>query len=259
MRGGRTPIEQRVENKTMRDEASGCWVWTGALNLNPRDPSRGGYGYTSRVVDGRAEKVYVHRWAYERYVGPIPEGLFVMHRCDNRRCWNPEHLTTGSASDNTTDMLRKGRGLKTVTPDDVREIRALYKPYSAEFGRAALARRFGVSTEHVGRIARGLSGPPIGVSGSVAIERATIKARDGAIRDLLRYPTERACVVCGAVFRTVSRDRRARACSASCGGKLATLVHAGHVPSRADIRARGRAQAHEKAATLADHCTRAAS
>lgn len=72
-----------------------CWPWTGAC-------SPAGYG---RLPDN----TYVHRKSYELHVGPIPEGLFVCHACDNPPCGNPWHLFLGSSAENAQDMARKGR------------------------------------------------------------------------------------------------------------------------------------------------------
>jgi hypothetical protein len=63
----------------VHEEPSGCWTWTGAL--------RNGYGDT--CVDGER---YAHRWSYEHFVGPIPDGLTIDHLCRNKRCVNPAHL-----------------------------------------------------------------------------------------------------------------------------------------------------------------------
>lgn len=76
------------------DEVSGCWIWQGNTN--------NGKGYFR--VSHRGERIYVHRWYYERFVGPIPEGLQLDHLCRNRNCCNPEHLEPVTQAEN----LRRG-------------------------------------------------------------------------------------------------------------------------------------------------------
>lgn len=70
----------RYDGGYVVDAETGCWNWGAATFSN-------GYGVMSR--DGHAT---AHRWMYEREVGPIPEGMHVHHRCENKRCVNPEHL-----------------------------------------------------------------------------------------------------------------------------------------------------------------------
>jgi hypothetical protein len=84
--------------KVERDPVSGCWLWTGAR-------SRQGYGHfrVGRYV------LRAHRVAHEHFIGPIPEHLDVCHRCDTPSCVAPGHLFVGTALDNVTDMLAKGR------------------------------------------------------------------------------------------------------------------------------------------------------
>jgi hypothetical protein len=76
----------------------GCWLWTAKLDKR-------GYGFSKH--DGK--KLGAHRHSYILYVGPIPEGMFVCHRCDNPTCVNPDHLFLGTREDNIDDMLKKGR------------------------------------------------------------------------------------------------------------------------------------------------------
>jgi len=89
-----------------------CWIWTGALS----DCDYGLFGIKGQML-------YSHRLMWEHHHGPIPEGLFVCHDCDNPSCVNPEHLKLGTHQDNMDDMKRKGRGAKTtLSPEIVEKI-----------------------------------------------------------------------------------------------------------------------------------------
>lgn len=79
-------------------ETGGCWNW-----MSGRIPT--GYGYLTL----RGKNVYAHRLSWTIFFGPIPEGLCVLHRCDNPSCVRPDHLFLGTLSDNSIDMWRKGR------------------------------------------------------------------------------------------------------------------------------------------------------
>lgn len=73
----------------------GCWKWTG-----PTD--RKGYGRWGKKVASR------HSW--ELANGPIPEGMWVLHHCDNPPCVNPAHLYLGTNTENVQDRVARGRG-----------------------------------------------------------------------------------------------------------------------------------------------------
>jgi len=78
-----------------------CWIWTGA-----KLPKGYGHFYSGEKT------VLASRWSYEYAYGLIPEGLMVLHRCDNPPCVNPEHLFLGTMQDNIDDMIAKGRQRK---------------------------------------------------------------------------------------------------------------------------------------------------
>lgn len=84
--------------------SNGCWEWTSSID---------GSGYGLFMMGSRADGTRgarrASRVSYELHVGPIGNSC-VCHRCDNRRCVNPEHLFLGSRYDNMQDMLTKGRG-----------------------------------------------------------------------------------------------------------------------------------------------------
>lgn len=87
-------------------EMSDCWICTSHC----KDDA----GYIQ--VFRHNKKYRMHRYFYERKYGFIPEGLFVLHKCDNSSCINPEHLFIGTQFDNVIDMYNKGRR-STGVPD----------------------------------------------------------------------------------------------------------------------------------------------
>ena len=80
------------------DKRGACWNWTASRMVS-------GYG----VLKFRGRTCGAHRVAYELTHGPIPDGMVVMHSCDNPSCVNPAHLSLGTICDNMRDMYAKGR------------------------------------------------------------------------------------------------------------------------------------------------------
>lgn len=93
--------------------------------------------------------------SHEFHLGPIPCGLFILHKCDNPKCVNPNHFFLGSYQENSDDKMRKGRQKKNkgidiwsarLTEDDVRQIRARY---ISGKGAKKLADEFNISATHL--------------------------------------------------------------------------------------------------------------
>lgn len=93
-------LRERFEAKFQRTD--GCWNWLGALG-----GGKGGGRYGHIRHEGKP--VNAHRVSYMLYRGAIPDGMHVLHRCDNPACVNPEHLFLGTHLDNMRDMYSKGR------------------------------------------------------------------------------------------------------------------------------------------------------
>lgn len=150
----RTPIANRFWPKVSKSD--GCWEWTGCCDSK---------GYGQIGTGGKHGIDYAHRVSYEMHNGPIPEGLHVLHRCDNPPCVRPDHLFIGTHTDNMQDMWAKGRGKcdgagrkgeangnHKLTDGQVTEIRS--RNLNGESQRS-LGREYGVSKTMVGLIAKG--------------------------------------------------------------------------------------------------------
>ena len=131
-----------------------CWEWMRVRNQ---------HGYGQLRVNGRM--MYAHRLAYQLGVGRIPDGLHVLHQCDNPRCINPSHLSVGTRSQNMRECSKRGRsripkpvklgeqnGAAKLAVADVRSIRQLL---ADGWTQRAIAERFGVCQQNIANIKSG--------------------------------------------------------------------------------------------------------
>ena len=139
--------------RTQVDAVTECWNWTGSIG------KKNGYGKICGEVRGVWRRDWlVHRAAQTLFHGPIPEGVLVLHDCDNRRCWNPKHLFLGNHLVNNRQAFSRGhqpigeahRSAK-LTAKQVRWIRRSKK------SSHALAERLPVSSACIRRIRRHLT------------------------------------------------------------------------------------------------------
>jgi hypothetical protein len=131
--------QNRFWHKVHRLDEDDCWNWLAAKQTD---------GYGSFWVSTR-KSMLAHRISWTLLVGPIPDGMKVLHRCDNRCCVNPNHLFLGTQADNMQDCSSKGRiqhgeraGRVKLSDDDVARIREM-----SMFGarRKDVAQVFGIS------------------------------------------------------------------------------------------------------------------
>jgi hypothetical protein len=129
----------------------GCWGWKGEV-------SSSGYGRISYS----SKRMQLHRVSWMIYYSEIPDGMWVLHKCDNPICSNPEHLFLGTHNDNVQDMISKGRriipkkkylGFYDLSNDDILEIKKLLANKSL---KKDIANKFGIGPWTVTRIEEGI-------------------------------------------------------------------------------------------------------
>jgi hypothetical protein len=126
-----------------KKEADDCWNWTGNIQSN-------GYGrFSVGSKEDGSDGAHRVSWRLANNQD-IPKGMHIMHKCDNPSCVNPNHLTIGTAKQNTQDMIRKGRK-KTIAPLGTENGKSLLDAEkvllirSSNLNHAALGRQLGVS------------------------------------------------------------------------------------------------------------------
>lgn len=132
------------------ETADGCWV----INLAGTES-----GHAQIYVGQGQPKLSAHRTAYEVWVGDIPSGEGVRHKCDNPPCINPAHLTVGTQADNMRDKVERNRqargskhGCAKLTEDIARQI---VFARNAGIGTKELSETYGVSTTTIKQIISG--------------------------------------------------------------------------------------------------------
>ena len=101
-------LRERFAARVGPRTAAGCIEWQGAFHIS-------GYGYLRHRP---ADVQLAHRAAWYLAHGRIPEGMHVMHKCDNKRCVNAEHLRLGTREDNMQDCSSKGRAKRTKLSEE---------------------------------------------------------------------------------------------------------------------------------------------
>lgn len=150
----RIPVVKRLFRKVKKTKS--CWLWTGSV-------TRSGYGYLG--IGGRfAKSQGVHRISWTIRNGTIPDGKWILHKCDIKKCVNPKHLYVGTHKDNVLDAVKRKRYLSGERNPSSRlsskNVEYIRKNYIKGTGRSdpgnrlILQRKFGISLTHIGRILR---------------------------------------------------------------------------------------------------------
>lgn len=145
-----------------RPELGPCWVWTGSLG-----PRKSSCHYGTTMV--KRKTVRAHRVSWCLANGDVPDGLCVLHHCDNTRCVRPSHLFLGTPTDNMMDKCAKGRqsrgkdvaaknpakgehnGFARLT---VEQVEGILRDRAAGLRLEDIAKKVNVTTTQVSRICR---------------------------------------------------------------------------------------------------------
>lgn len=137
-------LGEKIQRCVIVNPVTNCWEWRRQLDK---------LGYARISFTGAASRL-AHRISFAEFVGPIPEGLDVCHRCDNRKCCNPAHLFLATHQENMADRDAKGRGkmpqpTTKLTPEQVRIIR------NSSISSMVLGRKFRVDRHTISRARSG--------------------------------------------------------------------------------------------------------
>jgi hypothetical protein len=146
-------LSSRFWEKVNQTEPNLCWEWNVGINT-------AGYGWFSISTSKPASAHRVSAWL-SNMLPSLNSELHVLHKCDNRKCCNPNHLFIGTNKDNVADRVKKGRngfkrmkneknGMVKLTNQQVCELRGLY--FSSCLSQSKLAKKFNIAQSHVSRI-----------------------------------------------------------------------------------------------------------
>jgi hypothetical protein len=149
-------IRERFDEKWEAIPETGCHWWTGCVTST---------GYGAIKIEGKTAGA--HRVSYELHVGSIPDGLMILHSCDNPICVNPSHLRVGTGKDNSRDCIDRGRFRRSdgqhnpnskLSNNDVVRIR---ERLATGESLAAIARDYGRATSTIFDIKHGIKWPTL--------------------------------------------------------------------------------------------------
>ena len=158
-----------------------CWLWQGYKIAR--------YGRITLCGNGARKHLRAHRISWEIHYGPIPEGMGVLHNCDNPPCVNPHHLFLGTPGDNARDRASKGRGVgrAKLKEKQVVEIKELYRRSSLV--QREIADLYGVARSTIGGILLGATWKHL--KGDHEPEKA--RSRSAHHRSVSRHREGREC------------------------------------------------------------------
>lgn len=143
---------ESIFNRITPVTESGCWLWIGRYDKD-------GYGMFHDSKHNNYKNIKAHRYFYEKFVNPIPDGKSVLHRCDIPCCVNPAHLFLGAQKDNMLDKKRKGRaprGEKIMNSKLTENIMdEIFHDLQEGISQYKIAEKYGISQGHVSAINTG--------------------------------------------------------------------------------------------------------
>lgn len=189
-------LEEAYALHTVPGHEDECWLWQGYIGQN-------GYGYAH--IDYK--DWLAHRLSFAVNKGPIPDGLLVLHKCDNPPCVNPKHLFLGTHQDNMTDKVRKGRQPRGEQNSNVKLNDQLVAQIRQELAErtqtnTAIAMRYGVGRKAIDAIESGrnwahIPGPAPTRMGEKNLptgsENHNAKLTEGDVMEILRLLAKGDC------------------------------------------------------------------